>query len=263
MTRADNEYTKLSQKLIKAFLRDNTECAVKVFDTIDSTNSEAKRVIKDGLNIDAIFVAEGQTGGRGRRGKSFFSPNTSGLYFTAVLHPNISLSDATGITAAAAVAVCDIIKNETKKDPKIKWVNDIFIDGKKVCGILTEAVTDFETNKVSAVIVGIGINLTTSDFPSELKNIAGAVGKDIDRNRLSAELFIRLKSLCDTLPEKSFMDSYRGYSMVLGNKIEFSQNGIFYQATAEKIHDDGSLEVQTLSNETFILNSGEISIKLS
>jgi BirA family biotin operon repressor/biotin-[acetyl-CoA-carboxylase] ligase len=144
----------------------------------------------------------------------------------------------------------------------IKWVNDIFIDGKKICGILTEAVSDLESGRVQAIIVGIGINVTTEDFPQELRNIAGCIGDNIDRCKLIADIFIRLKRFSEQLSDRSFMDAYRKHSLVIGRNITFSRNGVDYTANAVTIHDDGGLEVITEKGEVMILNSGEISIKL-
>lgn len=249
----------LSESGIRAHL--DEECAVKVFSSIDSTNSEAKRTI-DTFQGDAILASCEQTAGRGRRGRSFYSPNGGGLYFSCVLHPDVSLSDATAITSAAAVAVCESIAEITSRSPKIKWVNDLFIDGKKVCGILTEAVSDFESGRVQAVIVGIGINLTTEIFPEEIRDIAASVGVSVNKNALIASIFKRLKALCATLPDKSFMELYRDYSLVLGRDINFERNQVKYKAKAVAINDDGSLEVVTENGEKMLLNSGEISIKL-
>ncbi len=214
------------------------------------------------MTSDAIFLADEQTSGRGRRGRSFYSPKASGLYFSCVLHPTTSLTESTLLTAAASVAVCRVIEKATKKHPRIKWVNDIFIDSKKVCGILTEAVSDFESGRVQAVIVGIGINLTTSDFPEEISQIATSVGQSINRNYLSAEIFKELKAFCSALPEKGFMEEYRNRSLVLGQTVYFTRNGTDYTAKAEEILDDGSLAVITDKNERIVLQSGEISIKL-
>lgn len=251
----------LSEAGILANITDkNTE--VRVFKSIDSTNTEAKRAVSNGLEGDAIFAAEEQTAGRGRRGKSFYSPDSGGLYFSCVLHPNVGLADSTALTAAAAVAVCEAIAHTTKKHPQIKWVNDIFTDGCKVCGILTEAVSDFESGAVQAVIIGIGINLTTDHFPDELKGIAASLGTPADRCKIAAMIFDRLQMLCYALPDRSFMDDYRKYSLVLGKTVSFTRNGIDYLATAKEIFDDGGLLVITESGEETVLNSGEISIKL-
>jgi len=250
----------ISEYGIRAYL-DEPNVEINVFNEIDSTNSCAKRAVADYLTGDGIFVANSQTAGRGRRGKDFYSPMGTGLYFTAVFHPNAKLSDATAITSAAAVAVAKILEQETKKSPKIKWVNDIFIDNKKVCGILTEAVSDFETNTVQAIIIGVGINLTTEAFPQDIKDIAASAGK-INRNRLSAEIFKALKYYCYRLPCRDFMDDYRSYSLVLGKTVSFNINGKPYTAIAESITDEGELAVVTQQGERMVLNSGEISVKL-
>ncbi len=256
----DMECDIISEYGIRAYLGEDQDMEIKTFKTIDSTNSEAKRAISSGSTSEGIFAADHQTEGRGRRGKSFYSPEKSGLYFTMVLHPQTGIADATGITAAAAVATVEVIRQETKKDPKIKWVNDIFIENKKVCGILTEAIADFESDRVEAVIVGIGINLTTDHFPAELENIAGNAGK-MNRCKIAALIFRKLKEYCDALPKREFMEKYRKYSLVLGKEITFIRNGINYSATAENILDDGSLEVVTDRGERMVLSSGEISIK--
>ncbi len=250
-----------STMALKSLISKNYDCTVKYFDTVNSTNTEAKNAIKDGLAKDALFIAHNQTEGRGRQGKSFFSPK-GGLYMSMVIHREISLSDATLITPAAAVAVVEAIQNATKKHPLIKWVNDIFIDGKKVCGILTEAVSDFEKGIAKSIIIGIGINVDKVDFPEELKEIAGSLNSSIDKIQLAADIFNRLKEICDKLPDKSFMDDYRKYSLVLGKTITFNRNGKDYTSIAKNILDHGSLEVLTHENQTLILNSGEISIKI-
>lgn len=252
----------LSEGALRAYLNDN-EIDVRVFSVIDSTNTEAKRALTSGLCGNALFVADEQTAGRGRRGRSFYSPKTHGIYFSCVLHPEVSLADSTAITSACAVAVCDALKNATKKDPKIKWVNDIFIDNLKVCGILTEAVSDFESGRVESVIVGIGINLTTDVFPDELKGIASCVGEELDRCALVADIYLRLKALCDALPDRAFMDKYRDYSLVLGKTVNFTRNGTDHQAKAVSINDNGELAVICDSGEEMLLNSGEISVKLA
>ncbi len=251
----------LSESGILAHLGDEN-VKIEVFKSIDSTNSEAKRRIAQGLECDAIFASEEQTAGRGRRGKSFYSPTSSGIYFSAVIHPEVGLLDSTAITSAAAVAVCEALSEITNKRPKIKWVNDIFIDGRKVCGILTEAVSDLESGRVQAVIVGIGINVTTEDFPEDIRDIAGALGNNIDRCALISDIFKRLKSFSEQLPDRSFMDAYRKHSLVIGKDITFVRNNVDYTAHAVTIHDDGGLEVVTENAEVVILNSGEISIKL-
>ncbi len=245
----------------KAAIGDSAAPKVFYFESIDSTNSEAKRAVLGGIEADAVFVADGQTGGRGRSGKSFYSPSGDGLYLSIVLSPDATLFEATAITPLTAVIVTEVLGELTSKQPQIKWVNDIFIDGKKVCGILTEAIFDHEQDKISAVIVGVGINLTTTEFPTEIEGIAGSVG-NIDRYILTAEIFKRLKKACDKINTRDFMERYRKYSLVIGKEISFSKNGVDYCGIAKSILDDGSLSVSTKDGE-MLLSSGEISIKLS
>ena len=236
------------------------EPSIIIYESIDSTNTRAKQLISNGVINNAIIAATEQTNGRGRQGKSFFSPKSTGLYFSCVFRLDALLADSVAITAASAVAVCRVIEQETKKHPMIKWVNDIFIDDKKVCGILTEAVTDFESGRVQSVVIGIGVNLTTEIFPEEIKDIASSVGK-IDKNRFIAEVYHSLKKYCENLSDRSFMEEYRSRSLVLGNSLTFSRNGIDYTAVAKSILDDGGLEVVTDSGDRMVLQSGEISIK--
>lgn len=250
----------LSESRIRAFI-DDKNAEITVFQCTDSTSTQAKKALSDGLASNAVFASVEQTNGRGRFGKSFYSPKSTGLYFSIVLHPNAPLQDSVAITAAAAVAVCEVIESATKKHPQIKWVNDIFISDKKVCGILTEAISDFESGRVQSVVVGIGINLTTESFPEELRDIAASVGESLDKNRFIAETFNRLKAYCENIENKQFMQKYRDRSYVLGKCITFNRNGRDYVATAKAILDDGALLVVTDDNEEILLQSGEISIK--
>ncbi len=256
------EHLMLNKDIIKEYINISPKPEIFLFESIDSTNSEAKRRIVNGFTEDAVFVAKHQTAGRGRCGKSFYSPANSGLYFSALLHPDTDIEDTVSITTAAAVVVANVIEKQTKKHPKIKWVNDIFIDNKKVCGILAEAISDFKIGKTKVVIIGIGINLTTENFPDDISQTAGNVGEISDINLLVAELFCGLKDICAQLKDKSFMDSYREKSLVLGKRVSFSKNGIDYSATALDILNDGSLKVLTENGETMYLNSGEVSVRL-
>ena len=256
----------LSAPGIKANLPEEIadKISVSVFDSIDSTNNEAKRRIASGLEGEAIFAANEQTAGRGRRGRSFYSPCKSGLYFSVVLRTGLELSDATLITTAAAVVTAETLIEVCGCDPRIKWVNDIFVDGKKVCGILTEAVSDFESGGVQAVVVGIGINLNTESFPEEIENTAGnaAAGKQLIRNELAAKIFIGLKSLCEKLPDRSYMSRYRELSNVIGKDVTFERSGAVIHARALDITEDGGLLCRTPEGEE-ILRSGEVSVNLN
>lgn len=254
---------KLSIADIKAYFNEDESPFIEIFDTIDSTSNEAKRAIEHGLASEAIFVSHHQTAGRGRHGKSFYSPDESGLYFSIVLHPEISLEKSVMLTVAAAVATREVIEAQTKKHPMIKWVNDIFIDNKKVCGILAEAINDYEKGIIKSAVIGIGINITTKDFPDELDGIASSLGEEINRNETVALIFKRLKEICDKLENnKGFIDEYRKYSLAIGKTVSFKRNGVDHKAKAVDVSDNGELLVITEGGEEILLNSGEISIKL-
>ncbi len=234
---------------------------IEVFEVLDSTSSQLRRMIDGGLEKNTLVIAKKQTAGRGRCGKSFYSEDEKGLYFSIGIFPkggkNFNL-----ITPMAAVAVAEGIKRAIKKDPQIKWVNDIFLNGKKVCGILTEAVTDTEKGVPKAFIIGIGINITTESFPEEIRNIAASLGEDVDRGALIGQIYGSIESFFNNTDDTSFMDKYREYSLVLGKEVHFSKNGADYVATAKAINNNGELVVITSSGEELVLNSGEISVKL-
>ncbi len=251
---------KLSENLISEKLKANgVECKVKVFEEIDSTNLEAKRRAQDITDtIPQLILAEHQTAGRGRMGRQFYSPQSTGLYMSYTYTPKTEFSDSVTVTAAASVAVVRAIERLTDLAPKIKWVNDIYIDGKKVCGILTEAVT----GKNVKIIVGIGVNITTENFPDEVKNIATALNKPLDRSVLAAEIVAELQKLIAELPQRTFIDEYRQKSCVLGHGVVFIKNGQERFGKAIDIDRDGGLIVETVDGAV-TLNTGEISLRVN
>ena len=245
------------EKLREFFKNKGLNPFIKIYDVVGSTNDEAKKLCL-GFSGEGLIIADGQTSGRGRQGHTFYSPSEKGLYFTAVLRPNTSLLDSTPLTAAAALAVVEALEDVQIKNAAIKWVNDIFIGDRKICGILAESV--FVGGEYKAAIIGIGINITTEKFPDEIKDVAGSIGKEIDRDALAAEIFIKLKRLCDALPDRSFMKKYAEKCFILGRKITFSRGGKDYVGVAERIDENGALIVST-SDGKMTLQSGEISIK--
>ena len=255
--RFSSENDILSADIIKSRL----SCGVNVYyyDSIDSTNTQAKRLINEGDCADMLLVADEQTNGRGRQGKSFYSPAQTGIYMTLVIHPDIKLQNAVTATTAASVAVCRAIEGLTDLKPKIKWVNDVYLNGRKICGILTEAVSDFETGTVSSVIIGIGMNISTVNFPSDVEN-AGSLGVNVRRADLIAEIANELMKI--TLGDyKSFIDYYRSRSLILGKKITYIENSKAVSAIALEIDEEGGLTVQKENGEILTLRSGEISIR--
>lgn len=247
----------ITEKSLKKFL--DFDADVLYYPVIDSTNNEAKRLANDGSGKPMLLVAEEQTNGRGRQGKSFYSPPLTGIYMTLVTHPMSRLANAVTATTAASVAVCRAVEELTQLKPKIKWVNDVYLDGKKICGILTEAITDFETQTVSSVIIGIGMNIKTIDFPSEVEN-AASLNVNISRVKLIACIANHLnRILCCDYSE--FITYYRSHSMIIGEQIHFIKNTKVTPATAMDIDDTGGLVVRLENGEITTLRSGEISIR--
>ncbi len=229
------------------------------FPSIDSTNTYCKKLIAQGREGEFLVVAEEQTAGRGRQGKSFYSPAKTGVYFSLVIRPDMKLSSAVTVTSAAAVAVCRALEGLTDITPQIKWVNDVFVDGKKVCGILTEAVSDFESGTVDAVIVGIGINIKTADFPEDVEG-AGCIDVNISRSELVAAVINELFEI--TLGDYSaILDYYRSHSMLLGKRIKFMENSRVTEALAVAIDERGGLVVRLDDGVERTLRSGEISVR--
>ena len=170
-----------------------------------------------------------------------------------------ALQNAVTATTAAAVAVCKAIEELTDKKPKIKWVNDVYLGDKKICGILTEAVTDFETQTVTSVIIGIGMNIKTIDFPSDVEN-AASLGANVRRADLIAAIARELHAINNS-KYNEFIDYYRTHSLIIDKKINFIQNERVTPATAVAIDETGGLVVELESGEQTVLRSGEISIR--
>ena len=234
---------------------------IKIFclSETDSTNNEAKRLISAGERSVFLVTAEKQTAGRGRQGKSFYSPALTGAYMTLAVHPNALLQNAVTATTAAAVAVCKAVERLTDKKPLIKWVNDVYCGKNKICGILTEAITDFESGVASSVIVGIGINIKTKDFPEEAGN-AGSLDSPVERAELIGAVADELLDLLDG-GSAEFIDYYRSRSMILGKRIRFTENGRVAEATAVAIDDRGGLVIKDGDGNEKTLRSGEITVR--
>lgn len=250
-----------------------------VLKTVDSTNTYAKKLAADGAKNGTVIIAEAQTAGRGRRGNSFYSPIGTGLYMTVILRPEFYSPDIdlhqSGlkqdseplfknglelVTVCAGCAVCMAIESITDKKPLIKWVNDVYLDGKKICGILSEATTDYETKSIDSVVVGMGINITTEDFPEDLGKKAGALGEAVNRAVLAARVTECLFKCLNRTSEENIAD-YKAHSLVLGREVSFTKSGTEYKATAVDIDMKGQLIVEAAEG-VMTLNSGEISVKL-
>lgn len=243
----------LSKESISTLINERVD--VYVYDTVTSTNDVARELCSDDGCI--LVVADGQTNGKGRQGKSFFSPHDSGLYFSLAIDTDSPAFDFTGVTCAVAVAVSRAVLKVAETETKIKWVNDLYLGDRKVCGILVQAVN--ENGRIRKLIIGVGINISTIDFPDEIKDIAGSLGKNVDRNVLTAE---SVNNILDLIFAKSeeYIDEYRSKSNVIGREITYIQNGISHTATAVDIDQKGGLIVRN-AKETITLTSGEISVR--
>lgn len=233
---------------------------------VQSTNLTAKQLAAEGAPHGTLVVADAQTGGRGRRGRSFASPPGTGLYLTMILRSALPMASAVLVTSAAAVAVYRAVRSVCGRELGIKWVNDLYRNGKKCCGILTEASTDMETGGVDYLVVGIGLNLLEPEggFPPEIAAVAGPIfepGEHVGRCRLAAAVGNELLHLADALPDTSFMQDYRAHNIVPGHDITIVQNGTQRPAFALAITDDGHLLVRTEQGQEE-LSFGEISIRL-
>ena len=245
----------LSKEALSDKLKD---IEIYYYPSIDSTNNQAKRLLEEGKTGKMLLVADEQTAGRGRQGKSFYSPKATGIYMSYVIYPERKPEAAVSSTTAASVAVCRAIENLTDKKPEIKWVNDIFLGGKKICGILCEAINDKETQKISSVVIGIGININTENFPDNIE--AANLGAEIGRAELIAETVKELDRVINS-PFEGFIDYYRSHSMIIGKEIAFIRNGITQNAKAIGIENDGGLKVKLENGEIITLRSGEITIR--
>ena len=231
---------------------------IYVLDTVDSTNSYVKKLAQSGAKNNTIVIANHQTAGRGRLGRTFYSPAHTGLYMSILLCPDDNILDPAALTVATAVAVCRAVSTLCDKKPQIKWVNDIFVDNKKICGILAEAGTD--SGKLSYIIVGIGLNISTEVFPGELNSIAGSLNTNVSRNVIAGEIINQFDSLRTLCGKQTLIDEYKSLSLVLGKKISFTKNGDAYHGTAIDINIEGNLVVRLETNENIVLKSGEISL---
>lgn len=229
-----------------------------LFDSIDSTSNECKRRLLSQERSFAV-LAESQTAGRGRNGKNFYSPDGQGLYFSIALKRKIPMEAAGFVTTYAAVCVLEEIKKLTGLACQIKWVNDIFYKGRKICGILSEAVSDVEGGMISDVIIGIGIDLHPVQLPEELTQIAGSLDCGPVKNELAAAVIKRL--LAFDPKDRSHMETYRSCSAVIGKNIRYSENGEIKTGFAEAIDDTGGLIIHT-NGLRRTLHSGEISVIL-
>lgn len=258
-------YEEISDKLNTSFLGRN----LHYYKTIDSTNNKAKELASQGAVDGTVLVSEEQTAGRGRLGRQFVSPKFKGIWTSFILRPAIEPIKATKLTQIAAASAYLTFK-ELGIDSSIKWPNDIILDGKKVCGILTEL--NCELNEINYLVVGIGINvnLDICDFPEEIHKIATSLkissGKEIDRKALLAALLNNFEKLylefINNDDSSGPLEICKKHSAVIGKDIKLVRKNEYFNATAIDIDDDGNLVVRYPNGEISTVFSGEVSVRI-
>lgn len=233
----------------------------------ESTNDDLKGLAANGAAEWTVLCADMQTKGRGRTGNSFFSPE-SGIYMSVLLRPDFSPDNSLFITTLAACSVCRAIEKLTEKKIKIKWVNDIYNENGKICGILSEASVNYEENKINYAILGIGLNLLPPNlgFPEELQGKAAALFCDNDsvpeiRNHLIAEIINQFYVLYNNFDKYAHIKEYRQRSMLIGKEISYLFNGAEFFGSVIDFDDECRLVVRNDSGEIIKLSSGEVKIK--
>lgn len=254
---------------IKEFLNPDLRgrIVLNIIEKTASTNDLVKEYARNDEKEGFCVIAGEQSAGRGRLGRTFFSPGDTGVYLSILLKPCIQPDQAVMITTAAAVAVCRALEHSGVSDAAIKWVNDVYINSKKVCGILTEASYNTRNNKLDYVVLGVGINIYEPEagFPDELKNIAGAVfserGEDV-RNSFTAYFLNEFFEFYDKIDEKPHVTEYINRNLVVGKAVAVIQGDSRKNAVVTGINDDCELEIIYDNGEKSILNSGEISVRV-
>lgn len=244
---------------------------LRIYEEIGTTNDEAKRLAREGAEENLVVMTERQTAGKGRRGRSFYSMGPEGVYMSLLLRPRLPFQEALKITTMTAVAVSRAIEKNCDVEVGIKWVNDLFIHGKKVCGILTEAGIDFETGDLEYAVVGIGVNVLKCAFPKELKGIATTLeeesGKQVSRNKLAADILREMHELYRELGRAegglpSYHEEYVRRSIVLGKEVMVHAGAQAYPAKAVGIDENIGLIVETKEGRR-TLDSGEVSVRFT
>lgn len=259
----------VSAESITPYLRgDAAKFILDVRQSVTSTNTIAKELASQGAKEGTVILAKEQTAGKGRMGRVFHSPNSTGIYFSIILRPQLSLENSLLITTCAAVAVAQAIETVAQVKAEIKWVNDIFVNGKKAVGILTEASLNCENGGLEYAVCGIGINVDTKIFPGEVANIAGSIFDEKPANlpvtsMLVAETLNEFSQCMTSLTEKKYLEEYRKRSFLIGQDILVIKGSESIRAKALAIDDKARLVVEYEDKHTEPLSSGEVSVRPS
>ncbi|MCD8340659.1 MAG: biotin--[acetyl-CoA-carboxylase] ligase [Clostridiales bacterium] len=248
---------------------DHVGRSLLVFQSIDSTNNYLKRE-EEHLPSGTVAVANEQTGGRGRRGRTFQSPGEVGVYLSALLRPDVEPAKALDLTAYVAVAVCEGIEAATGLQPEIKWTNDIVIQGRKICGILTEMMLESESMTLRSIVTGIGINVNQreEDFPEDIRAMAGSLammtGAPVRRGRLTAEIINALDRMYTdwSAGGTDYLERYRRRCLTLGREVQLLHpDDTVEPAFAEDVDEQFGLVVRMPDGTRRTVTSGEVSVR--
>ncbi|MDO4478494.1 MAG: biotin--[acetyl-CoA-carboxylase] ligase [Lachnospiraceae bacterium] len=264
-----NAPDRLTNVAIGAYLTPERMASVICYDVTDSTNKRIRDMADDGAPAGTVAIANEQTAGRGRRGRSFLSLKDKGIYLSMLLRPACTPADIATVTAWTAVAIGRAIFKVTGVCPGIKWVNDLIMDHRKICGILTEMSIESETGSISHVVIGIGVNVnqTPEDFPEELREVAGsvamAVGHPVSRAALAAEMVRQLDILRERWPEgrDEFLEEYQRLCLTVDQDIRVISGQTERLGHAVGIDENFALLVTFEDGHTEAVESGEVSVR--
>ena len=257
----------LHPETIRRHLRSAGELRLRVYDEVrGSTNDLAREAAARGEAEGLAVIADSQTAGRGQQGRSFVSPPGTGVYLSLLLRPKLPAAEAVAVTGIAAVAAARAIGDMGGGSAGIKWVNDLYLRGKKVCGILTEAAMDMESGGLDYAVVGIGVNLFSppGGFPPALAGIAGAVfpgePRDDERSRFIAALLDRFLPLYRALPDRGWLEEYRSRSILIGREVRFLREGAERRGLVLGVDDSARLLLRLPDGGELALSSGEVQL---
>lgn len=259
---------RLSIGELAAYLPKERLESVRYFDSVDSTNNRLRDLAFAGVPEGQVVLANEQTNGRGRRGRQFVSPKDKGIYLSLYFCPDSLPSDMVSVTAWAAVAVSNAIASVCKVRPQIKWVNDLLLNGKKICGILTEMSVESESGQIQYVVLGVGLNVNEQpeDFPEEIQEIATSLsaecGQQFSRAALAAEIIKELDWMRSLWPQgkKEYLEAYRTANFTIGKEVIVMQKAAKKDGIAEAVNEDFSLRVRYADGSTENISSGEVQI---
>lgn len=272
-----NMDTMINSNIINKYINNENlkeKADIEIFESISSTNTVLKEYAKNGADEWKILIADEQTEGRGRLNRKFFSPSKTGIYMSILLRPDIPVNEALFITTMTAVAVAEAIDTVTNTETKIKWVNDIFYNDKKICGILTEASISSDGKKLDYAVVGIGINVMppNNGFPKDLEDTATSILNTPETYNLNIIKDFRCKIIAFVLnnidkyykniSEHKFMSVYKEKSLLIGKYVYITDDTKKEKLLVKDIDDTAALIVQKSDGTIFNLSSGEVSVKL-